>query len=502
MWRGSAVLLLAACGGGGDGAADARVSDGAADAARTSGGRMTHGPLLGPVAEDGARIWVRTDQVARVAVEHAGDPGFAEVTAVGPVLTREEGDLTAQIELAGLLAGNPRYYRIRVDDELEAGSWQLETAPAAEGTVRLGFLTDFRRVVTAQALDLVAEIDPDELVLLGDFDHADPGVPADGEFEGCAPGEPGETCAEVLEQMRAVHRTLRDETSDLGDQIERVVIQRDGRQWPVLHVWDDHDYAFNNADRHFAWRDEALRAFREYYVLASRQDAPPDEGLWQRQAYGPVDLFLLDLRSDRDTTDFPAEDFPACGSPTSMLGARQKEWLESELAASTRRWKIVVTTVPFNPTCKGRDGWGGFRCEREELLGFIADRGIAGVVFVSGDIHSGGAIDDGSQSGFPELSIPHANLDCFTDTWTRTDGASCYDPEPDRCGTWSEGLVCGRTAACDPDPAPGSRPLPGLGLVTASPSRLVMEVRGAGGARRKCIAVDGETYTAGPCGTE
>lgn len=65
--------------------------------------------------------------------------------------------------------------------------------------------------------------------------------------------------------------------------------------------------------------------------------------------------------------------------------------------------------------------------ERTELVDFIEANRIAGVVIISGDIHSGGAIDNGTNSDFPELSVPFANLG-FANVGH---------------GIWSEGLIPG-----------------------------------------------------------
>ena len=58
-----------------------------------------------------------------------------------------------------------------------------------------------------------------------------------------------------------------------------------------------------------------------------------------------------------------------------------------------------MSSVPFNPGTKPYDAWGGFLDERGELLQFIEDNNITGVVVMTGDIHSGGAMDDGTNSG-------------------------------------------------------------------------------------------------------
>ncbi len=146
-----------------------------------------------------------------------------------------------------------------------------------------------------------------------------------------------------------------------------------------------------------------------------------------------------------------------------MLGPVQLAWLKDRLATSTSPWKAVVTTVPFNPTvAKNRDSWQGYLPERQSIVDFIRAHDIHGVVFVSGDIHSGGAIDDGTNnSGFPELSIPLVNHG-----FANTGNTSMR---------WTLG--------------PFTPTSPGFGWLTATETMLTMAVYGADGALRLTATV-------------
>jgi len=71
---------------------------------------------------------------------------------------------------------------------------------------------------------------------------------------------------------------------------------------------------------------------------------------------------------------------------------------------------------------------------------------------MSGDIHSGGAFDDGTHSGVPEFAVPHANM---PDTWVNTYCRAVYDNQvfqyfTDEPGTWTIGSLT----------APNTSPVP------------------------------------------
>jgi alkaline phosphatase D len=88
---------------------------------------------------------------------------------------------------------------------------------------------------------------------------------------------------------------------------------------------------------------------------------------------------------------------PACAEfdrPRNFLGPYQMNWVKQQLRASKATWKVMANEVTMMPTkVLGDayftfDSWQGYPREREELLGFIRDRRIRDVVFVTGDIHT------------------------------------------------------------------------------------------------------------------
>ena len=54
------------------------------------------------------------------------------------------------------------------------------------------------------------------------------------------------------------------------------------------------------------------------------------------------------------------------------------------------------------------DGWYGYPSEHAELEAFLAANGIHNVILVSGDNHCG-FLDDGTNSGLPEINVPGTN---------------------------------------------------------------------------------------------
>ena len=68
-----------------------------------------------------------------------------------------------------------------------------------------------------------------------------------------------------------------------------------------------------------------------------------------------------------------------------MLGEAQKRWLLTQLAASSARFKFIISSVPFSDPRV--DKWGEYPEERDEILEFMTKKGITGVLFLAGDVH-------------------------------------------------------------------------------------------------------------------
>jgi alkaline phosphatase D len=413
---------------------------------RTQG--ATHrvaGPMVGAVTPTSAKVWFRVEPSAAVQVEYDIDGQFdGDSVATQPLVTEIGHDYTGTIDVTGLAPDTSYFYRIVIDGEPGKARARLKTFPVKADSVKIALLTDLMGKKDVPAFVPLADEDPDFVIVLGDWGHRNPST---------------------VEKMRRMHLAFRTASSPSGVQFAELVLSR----FPVAHVWDDHDFGENNADKTFAGRSSAIRAFDEYWPTYPRPN--PDAGLWHRFTYGDlVEVFMLDLRSQRDPNCCALPSDPAKsmldGDASDGAPKGQKTWLVDRLLASRAPWKILVSSVPWNPTNLKDDAWWSFSAERQELLDFIDRHRIGGVLVVSGDIHAGGAIDDGSNAGLPELNVPAANVE-GEDTSCR---ARVPFPDGPRrlvsCGRWSEGFVPGGV---------------GYGLVSLDRTRAALAAKNASG---------------------
>lgn len=409
---------------------------------------LTHGPIVGGVTASTGNVFLRTDQAATVAVQYSSDPDFATFSVSDSRTTAATGDFTAIVPLTNLSAETTYYLRALVNGVLQSSAppYPSFTSFAPSGTSRsfsFVVLTDFVEVANldrdVETFQHASERNPAFAFIGGDFDHRNPGT---------------------LVGKRRMFRELYDPNTLHMSGFVPMILQK----MPIVHQWDDHDNGQNNVDRTYLNWGLSQQVFQEYVPAYPLPGVTP--GIWQKFNYAQVDFFVLDCRSQRD----PEADVD--NSNKSMLDGNnlgsngQLQWLKDGLLASTAKWKVIFTSVVTNTSTKFPDAWSGYQTEWSALRGFINTNQIKGILFISGDLHLG-AIDNGSNSGFPEMCVAAPNSIRVP-----------YDCPTAKEGVWSEGDF--------------QDPCSGFGVVTVeeNPDRLLLEAVDEVGVTRISYTVD------------
>ena len=163
------------------------------------------------------------------------------------------------------------------------------------------------------------------------------------------------------------------------------ILQRLMASMPQYAIWDDHDYGPNNAGLSYIFKEESRNIFKNYTINPSYGEE--GKGIYSQFSYSDVDFFLTDnryFRSEPEMAD-SAEGKPSVGK--TYFGANQMEWLKNALLHSQATFKIIVSgSQVLNPLNK-------FECmrlysyEHMQLLHFLGEYKISGVLFFSGDRH-------------------------------------------------------------------------------------------------------------------
>lgn len=369
---------------------------------------LTHGPVVGGVTASDANVFVRTDHVATVEVHYGTDPNLATYSTSQAIDTDPASDFTEIIPLAGLTAETTYYLDVAVNGvaQLAAPYPSFTTFPLSGSARNFHFivLTDFTttELLTepSQAFASAAATNPAFAFIGGDFDHRNP---------------------HSLDDKRAMFKELYDPSTPYMGGFVNLIL----RKTPIMHQWDDHDSGQNDVDKTYPNWNLTQQAFREY---TPSYPLPAALGCWQKFSYAQAECFVLDCRSQRDPQSDPDDPNKSMLDGNNLGATGQLQWLEDGLLASTARWKIVFTSLIINPTTKLFEGWAAYQTEWNALRQFINTNSIQGVVFISGDLHLG-AIDNGTNAGFPEMcvSAPNSRGNCPTADF----------------GTWSEGYYQG-----------------------------------------------------------
>ena len=143
---------------------------------------------------------------------------------------------------------------------------------------------------------------------------------------------------------------------------------------------------------------DALDAFRRNLP---QRTGPGGSGLWRRLVWGDtLELFVLDCRSERRDGDY--------------VSREQMDWLKGALTASTARFKLLLNSVPITDMdsvylgVQAEDRWDGYPEQRREILEHVTERGVTGVLWVSGDFHWGAVTrvgDEPEDPGFDQVEV-------------------------------------------------------------------------------------------------
>ena len=181
---------------------------------------------------------------------------------------------------------------------------------------------------------------------------------------------------------------------------------------PHYAIWDDHDYGCNDADKSFALKETSREVFKKFWSNPSYGEN--NKGIYTKTTWNDVDIFMLDDRWFRSNDDTPDS---ISGHPNlnkRMYGEQQMEWLKNALLQSNGNNNITFRFIatgsqvlnPMSPF----DCFRHFSAEYKEMMDFIKDNHINGVVFLTGDRHHSEVIKIDRIGTYPLYDITASPL--------------------------------------------------------------------------------------------
>jgi phosphodiesterase/alkaline phosphatase D-like protein len=398
---------------------------------------ITHGPAVGAVGPDSARVYVRTNEAQAFILEVATDPGFSQIVASINDSTRAERDSSVIVTLRDLLPKTQYYLRYvfgGVPDALQA---TFRTFPTVGSRDPLVIATGSCQETANMNVFLeIPKHDPDLFIHLGDWTYPsyqlpDAFYPEDWSYVQLSwRRKYAEVNMDSMMRLMAMDYIHDDDDFVEGGSIRNHYVN-------VRRVTDSSGVTRNvieNVAYPDSLRQTIFRAYHEFYPHYALVDTA--EGLFHSYRIGNVEVFFCDVRStatpftgalkyDSIANSWFWDMDPYPGH--TMLRPAQFDWLKQGLKNSTADWKILATGAVFNKGLKrlidlglanqtfqagnytgfnlasGFAGeWVGYP-ESQMLLDWLAQENIRDVIAISGQSHVN-AVDDGTNAGIPEVN--------------------------------------------------------------------------------------------------
>jgi len=196
------------------------------------------------------------------------------------------------------------------------------------------------------------------------------------------------------------------------------------KSMPQWAMWDDHDYGPNDIGTNFILKDETRKIFMSYFCNPSYGEN--GQGAYTINSWGDVDIFMLDDRWWRSADEL-IDSIDGRPNPDKvMLGRQQMLWLKNSLAYSNATFKLIMVGSqvlnPVSPFDKLLD----FKLEYDELMKFLMDQKVNGVLFLTGDRHHSEIIKVERPGSYPLYDITISPLTSGTHTFSGTEKNNPY----------------------------------------------------------------------------
>ncbi len=201
------------------------------------------------------------------------------------------------------------------------------------------------------------------------------------------------------------------------------VLQEFMAKMPHYAIWDDHDYGPNDADKSYIFKEESRQVFKNYWLNPSCGE--DGKGIYSKVSYADADLFLTDDRYFRSSDDLPDSIDGKPSAAKTYFGVQQMDWLKNSLLGSRATFKIIVTgSQVLNPLNK-YECMRHFSYEYQELINFLAEHKISGVLFLTGDRHHSEVIRMERPNLFPLYDI---TVSPYTSGVSKASGIEANNP--------------------------------------------------------------------------
>ncbi len=336
--------------------------------------QLRAGPMVGATAMRAVKIWVQADAAGSAQIEYWDVQTPDTILKTASLSLLESSDFVAQFDVVALEPGRSYGYRVNIDGHEQKLGQSL--------TFKTQMLWQWRRDA------------PDWKMVFGSCAYTNepaydrPGIPYGGPpeamqiYSSMAKQQPDLTLwgGDYLYYREADYDSewgLRYRWKRERGLPEVQTLLRTGSH---VAIWDDHDFGPNDSNSSYVFKGTTFGLFKRYWANAS-YGLPETPGTFGNFTFNDAEFFLIDNRSYRDSDKLLADN-------KSKLGAGQMRWLKNALLASSSPIKIIAlgSQMTNNANTKA-EGWDKFPQERADILKFLLDQKLDGVLLLTGDRH-------------------------------------------------------------------------------------------------------------------
>lgn len=181
---------------------------------------------------------------------------------------------------------------------------------------------------------------------------------------------------------------------------------------PHYAIWDDHDYGWNDADKSYPLKEASLNAFKKFWVNPSYGEN--NQGIYTKFTWNDVDVFLLDDRWFRSNDDIADSINGEPNRNKEMYGKKQMEWLKNALLQSNNNnninFRIIATGSQVLNPVSPFDCFRNFSAEYNEMMSFLKNNKIKGIIFFTGDRHHSEVIKKEREDAYSLYDVTSSPL--------------------------------------------------------------------------------------------
>jgi alkaline phosphatase D len=195
----------------------------------------------------------------------------------------------------------------------------------------------------------------------------------------------------------------------------------------IIATWDDHDYGWNDAGKHYPYQEESKALFLDFFEEPKDSERRVHDGIYHSYYYEhegkTIQVILLDVRTFRDNLKpyngevkndrryFYDLYYASHGyeSDATILGIAQWNWLRDELKKPADL-RIIGTGSQFGIEYNGYEAWANFPAEQLKMLNVIKQTNAENVMFISGDVHYAEISKMNVSSVYPIYDITSSGL--------------------------------------------------------------------------------------------